>query len=122
MPKPKTGAWKAAERRVAAMFYTLRNRLSGSSGRDDESASDSKHPVLFIETKYRTDHAIRTLYDETAAKASAEKKVPIIALVSKRKPGFLLVLHIDHLSQIAHEVKLCMDHVDATEGFTCDEA
>jgi len=109
--------WKAAERRVAAMFGTLRQRLSGSSGRADETAADAKHPRLFIEIKYRESHAVRTLYDDTAEKAKHEGKLPLVALVDKRKPGFLICLHIDHLSAVAAEVQRCMATEDRTEGF-----
>lgn len=117
---PPTHTWKKAERRVAAMFGTLRQRLSGSSGREDETAADTKHPILFIEVKYREKHAVRTLWEKTAALAKKEKKVPLVALVDKGKPGFLLVLHIEHLSQVAAEMQRCMAHVDATEGFSIE--
>jgi hypothetical protein len=109
--------WKAAERRVAAMFGTLRQRLSGSSGRADETASDTKHPRLFIEMKYRESHSARTLFDGTAKLAAKENKLPLVALVSKRHPGFLLCLHIDHLAAIAAEVVKIQASIDSTEGF-----
>lgn len=98
---PPTKTWKAAERKVAAYFGTLRQRLSGSSGRADETAADTKHPVLFIEVKYRAEHAVRTLMDSTRKLAAKEGKLPIIALVSKGKPGFLAVIHSDDLRQAA---------------------
>ncbi len=100
------GTWKASERRVAAMFGSVRNRLSGSSGRADESASDSKHPTLFIEVKYREKHTVRTLYDATSALAKKEGKIPVVVLVDKGRPGFLLCLHVDHLTEIASELVL----------------
>jgi hypothetical protein len=110
--------WKAAERRVAAMFGTLRQRLSGSSGRDDETAADTKHPVLFIEVKYREKHAVRTLFDKTRKLARREGKTPLVALVDKGRPGFLLCLHIDDLPVVANELRglepagdLSEDHV-----------
>ena len=99
MPTHKN-TWKNAERRVAALFGSLRNRLSGSSGRKDESESDTKHPRLFIEVKYREKHAVRTLFDETAAKAKGEGKTPVVALVDKGKPGFLLCVHCDDLGEV----------------------
>lgn len=102
---PPTKTWKQAERRVAALFGSLRQRLSGSSGRDDCSAADTTHPALFIEVKYRDVHAVRTLYDEVEKKAAKEHKTPLVCLVSKRKPGFLLCLHCDDLEVVANCVR-----------------
>lgn len=116
---PPTKTWKTAERRVAAFFNTLRQRLSGSSGRADETAADTKHERLFIEVKYRENHAVRTLYDEVALKAKREGKIPLVALVSKNKPGFLLVMHIEHLPAIASEA--CLTDPTASEGFTGED-
>lgn len=109
--------WKAAERKVAAMFGTLRQRLSGSSGRADETAADTKHPRLFIEVKYRESHAVRTLFDATAKLAKKEGKLPLVALVDKRKPGFLLCLHIDDLPGVYAEMVKIHASLDETEGF-----
>lgn len=109
--------WKAAERRVAALFGTLRQRLSGSSGREDESAADTKHPILFIEVKYREKHAVRALWEKTAKLAKSEGKAPVVALVDKGKPGFLLCIHIDDLPRVAAEVQRCETAGDSTEGF-----
>jgi hypothetical protein len=102
---PPTKTWKAAERKVAASFGTLRQRLSGSSGRDDESRSDTKHPRLFIEVKYRAVHTTRTLFDATKALADKERKLPVVALVDKGRPGFLLCVHSDDLEEFATEVQ-----------------
>lgn len=113
--------WKAAERRVAALFGTLRQRLSGSSGRADETAADTKHPILFIEVKYREKHTVRTLFDATAKLARKEGKAPLVALVDKCKPGFLLCLHIDDLSLIAAEMVRVDAAVDSREGFYEEE-
>lgn len=99
------------------MFGTLRQRLSGSSGRADETAADTKHPVLFIEVKYRDKHAVRTLYDATAKLAKKEGKRTLIALVDKGKPGFLLCLHIDDLGPVADEMRKAFATADSTEGF-----
>lgn len=98
---PPTKTWKQAERRVAALFGALRQRLSGSSGRTDCSAADTTHPTLFIEVKYRESHAVRTLYEETVKKARKEHKTPLVCLVDKGKPGFLLCLHCDDLELVA---------------------
>lgn len=92
--------WKNAERRVGALFGTLRQRLSGSSGRADESASDTKHASLFIEVKYRETHAVRTLFEATKSLAKKEGKTPVIALVDKGKPGFLICVHCDDMGEV----------------------
>lgn len=103
--------WKAAERRVADYFGTVRQRLSGSSGREDESASDSKHPHLFIECKYRESHSVRSLFDATAKLAKKEMKTPVVVLVDKGKPGFLVCVHCDHLEEVAGLVKSGSIHI-----------
>lgn len=95
--------WKQAERRVAAMFGCLRARLSGSSGRDDQSASDSTHATLFLETKYRERHAVRTLHEATRTLAKRERKTAVVALVDKGKPGALVCVHSDDLAALAVE-------------------
>ena len=50
--------WKADERKVARMFGAERNRLSGSSGRDCDSCSDSNHARLYIEAKRKKRHTV----------------------------------------------------------------
>ncbi len=91
------GTWKAVERRVAAFFGCKRQRCSGSSGRPDETCSDSTHAILYIETKLRESHATRTLHDETKVLARKEGKVPVLCLADKNRPGFLVVVHCDDL-------------------------
>ena len=98
---PPTKTWKNHERKVAAFFGALRQRLSGSSGRPDETASDTTHPRLFIEVKYRAVHTVRTLFDSTRALAIKEGKAPVVALVDRGKPGFLLCVHSDDLLEVA---------------------
>lgn len=111
-----TKTWKQAERRVAALFGALRQRLSGSSGRADCSAADTTHPALFIEVKYRNKHAVRTLYDETEKKARKEHKTPLICLVDKGRPGFLLCLHCDDLEEVACCVRLAYQNANPEEN------
>lgn len=95
--------WKKAESRAAALFGARRQRLSGSSGRDDSTSSDSTHPRLFIETKYRERHAVRTLYDGTKALARKEGKIPVLALIDKNRPGCLLCVHSEDMPAVAAE-------------------
>lgn len=82
--------WKAAERRVAALFDTTRAPLSGGNGK--QTRSDTLHERLFIETKYRTRFAVVDLFIETAALAAKERKLPVLALVEKRRRLVLAVV------------------------------
>lgn len=95
--------WKAFERRVAAYFATQRNALSGGNAK--LTRSDTLHPALFIECKQRQQHSAVTLWDETKALADAEQKLPVVALSEKGRPGFWLVLHSDHLAQLASSLR-----------------
>lgn len=108
-------SWKAFERRVAAYFDTQRNALSG--GNSKITRSDTLHPALFIECKQRQQHSAVTLWNDTKALADAEQKMPVVALSEKGRPGFWLVLHSDHLAQLAsairHESAAQSDHTDA---------
>jgi hypothetical protein len=92
--------WKSRERQAAALFGAKRQRCSGSSGRDDETCSDSTHPTLFIESKLRARHAVRSLWEATAKLAKKEGKTPVLALYDKGKRGSLLVIHQDDLGEL----------------------
>lgn len=96
--------WQIAEGRVAAAFDAKRNIGSGSMGRSDKTASDSTHPVLFIECKHREKHSAVSLWRDTAKKAKKEDKIPVIALLEKGKPGFWIMAHIDHLPLVTAEL------------------
>ncbi len=98
--------WKKAEARVAALIGARRQVLSGSSGRDDRSQSDSTHPRIFVEAKYRQRHAVRSLFDETKAKARKEGKTPVVALIDKGRPGCLICVHSDDLAHLVAEFTL----------------
>ena len=86
------------------MFGAKRQVLSGSSGREDSTRSDSTHPRLFIETKLRASAATRTLWEKTRGLASRERKTPVLMLYSKGKPGALVVVHESHLAAVAAEL------------------
>ena len=93
--------WKSFERRVAKWFGSLRNPGSGSWGRSDRSRSDSVHDDLFIECKLREKHSVVTLWDQTKKFADIERKIPVVVLAEKNRPGFWLVVHSTHLTQVA---------------------
>lgn len=99
MPPKKT--WKAAERRVAKKYGEKRQIGSGSLGRSERSCSDTTHEKLYIETKYRQKSAVRTLYDDTRIKAKKEKKIPVVILVDKSRPGFLVVVEAKNIKAVA---------------------
>ena len=95
-------AWKAWERTIARFFGAQRNRLSGSSGRADCSRSDSTHPSLYIEAKYRKVQTSHTLWRDTRDKAKAEGKVPVVALV-ERRGGCLLGVKLENFDALLVE-------------------
>ena len=97
--------WNSAERRAASLFGARRQPLSGSSGRDDITRSDTNHPRLFVEAKYRERHSVRTLYDATKALALKEGKIPVLALIDKGRHGFLICVHSNELSAVAAEIR-----------------
>jgi hypothetical protein len=101
--------WKRAEERVAATFGARRQPLSGSSGREDLTASDSNHPTLFIEAKLRARHTTRTLHDEAKRLATKEGKVPVLALFDKNRPGFLLGIHNEDFMTVVAEFVAALD-------------
>jgi hypothetical protein len=96
--------WKSSERRIARMFGAERNVGSGSMGRKDKTSSDSTHPTLYIECKLREKHSAVSLYDDTAKKAKKEKKIPVVTLSEKKRPGFWVLVHIDHLPLVTAEL------------------
>ena len=96
------GTWKAMERRVAARFGTKRTALSGSNG--GVSASDSMHPRIFVECKYRQKHATYQLWLETFEKAKKENKTPVVVLKEKGRKGELYVVHGDDLETVLSEL------------------
>ena len=98
--------WKKAEQRIADLIGARRQVLSGSSGRDDTTRSDSTHPRIFVEAKYRQRHAVRSLFDATKAKARKEDKTPVVALIDKRRPGCLICAHSDDLPVLVAEFTL----------------
>lgn len=103
--KTKSWAWKEAERRTANWFSQrlgrpiLRQRLSGSSNRPDETSSDTTDPCLYIEVKYRQVNTVRNLHDKVASQAKLEDKIPLVVLFDNSKPGFLVCIHSDSLER-----------------------
>jgi len=92
------GTWKKAESKVAKFFGTTRTPLSGSNSR--HTGSDTLHPELYVENKYRASHSVVKLYDETAAAAKREGKLPMVTLEVKNRPGFWIVLKADDFGKL----------------------
>lgn len=97
-------AWKQAERRGARFFCAERNPLSGSASK--HTRSDSLHPQLYVEQKYRQSTAIWTLYEDTRTKARVEEKIPVIINHTARKPGMLITIHSDDMPRVVAEYLL----------------
>lgn len=97
MDKP----WKAVERRIARWLGSERNPLSGRHGKI--SRSDSIHPLLYIETKWRKRHSAVSLWRDTAKKADKENKIPVCCLVEHSKHGFWLLVHSQDLLAVANQ-------------------
>lgn len=91
--------WKEFERRVASFFGTRRVPLSGSNSGHGTN-SDSLHPELYIECKVRQKSWLCTLFRDTAFKAKAENKLPIVAIKQKNERGYLLVMRPCDLEEI----------------------
>jgi hypothetical protein len=81
------------------------------------SGSDSTHPRIFLECKYRDKHATRTLWDATAKLAKRERKSPVVALIDKGRDGFLLAIHSEDLPAVAAEWVAALDD-EALDKFT----
>ena len=94
-------AWKVAERRLAAIFGTVRRALSG--GNSKTGRDDAMHSRLFIECKCRKCMPIMRLFEETKKLAVQEKKIPVLGLHENRKPGFLICCHSSDLPAVLKE-------------------
>jgi len=111
--------WQLAESRIAAFFGCRRAVFSGSAGRPDQlTQSDSTHERLFVESKYRETHAARTLHDATRELARKESKVPVVCLVDKGRPGWLICVHSDDFERVVAEWAAGLDDAgrDRLEG------
>jgi hypothetical protein len=96
--------WKRRERDGAGLFGARRQPGSGSSGRADQTRSDSTHERLYIETKLRAASSVRSLWERTREQARREGKTPVLVLYAKGKPGGLIVAHQDDVAAVAAEL------------------
>lgn len=109
MAKTARRTWQQAEGRAAALFGCKRQVGSGSNGREDLTGSDSTHQVIYIESKLRERHAVRSLHDGTKKLAVKEGKVPLLCLFDKNRPGFLLAIHSDDFMTVVAEYVAALD-------------
>ena len=93
--KPKT-TWKTMERTVARKFGTTRTPLSG--GNSKMTRSDTLHPNLFIECKYRA--KLPSYINElriVKQRAEAESKIAMMVFKEKGQMGEFVLLELDDL-------------------------
>ena len=93
--------WQKREQTIAEDFGAHRNWGSGSSGRADLSRSDSTSEKVYVEAKTRAKHSAVTLWDDTAAKAKVEGKIPVVGLCVKGRPGYWLLVKDSDLKRVA---------------------
>ena len=109
-------AWKKFEASVAAFFgvpkrYNETGRCvsSGrtplSGGNSAHTRSDTLHKRLYVECKWSQRIANIRLWDDTKEKAKREKKIPVVALTEKYRPGFWLLVHSDDFLSVAKEIE-----------------
>lgn len=112
--------WKRFERWVAKFFNCQRNALSGRNSKI--TASDSLHPRLFLEGKHWRRVAIISLWDKTAAFAKKEKKIPVVAIGIRGRPGCWFLIKDTDLMRVALERQLAKKELrKAEEENGCEE-
>lgn len=92
--------WKAFERLVADFFGTRRTPLSGSNS-GHNTTSDTLHPEVYVECKYRAKMAVYELFNDTVLAAKLEEKIPVVAIKQKGEKGYLLVMRSQDLHRLA---------------------
>lgn len=104
-------AWKAFERRIAKSLGTVRTPLSGISSR--HTSSDTLHPDLYVECRYRTLSAVHSWWFTTREMASEENKAPVIALGKKFSRHDLAIIDWDFFLKLWN---MANDWVSEHEG------
>ena len=104
-------AWKAFERRIAKSLGTVRTPLSGGASR--HTTSDTLHPDLYVECRYRALSAIHKWWFVVWQSALKEYKEPVMALHVKSSARDLAVVDWDFFL-------LLWNAYTNTEGMTHD--
>jgi len=94
--------WKQREQQVAR-FFGAKGRTPLSGGNGGITRSDTLHGDLFVEHKHRARHAVLTLWDCVRKLARKERKVPVVTLSVKGRPGFWVLVHSDDLTAVANQ-------------------
>lgn len=97
--------WKSRESQVAR-FFGARGRTPLSGGNSGHTRSDTLHDELFIEHKHSVRHAIINLWDRVRPLARREKKLPVVTLSVKGRPGFWVLIHSDDLLAVSNQREL----------------
>ena len=98
-----SGTWKRREREVCARFGTTRKPVSGRQR--DKGGDDGEHPRLHIQVKHGKQNAREfKLWDEAAAVAEGNGKVPVITLTAMRRPEILVLCRLEDLEKVLKEV------------------
>ncbi len=93
-------AWKAFERRIAKSLGTERTPLSGISSR--HTSSDTLHPDLYVECKWRKRSLVHTLFTIVCKQAKVERKVPVMVMHVARSHTTLAVIDWDFFLELWH--------------------
>ena len=88
--------WKQFERVVARFFGV--ERTGPMQAKD---ASDINHPYLHVQCKHSVRHAIVNVWD--AAKKAAGDKIPVVAVKTKGRHGFWLLVHSSDLTAVSNQ-------------------
>jgi len=88
-------AWKAEERRVAAMFGSKRALMKGTSTKTDVISD-----LFCIDVKLRKRWDIQRWYRELRASARKKDKIPILTIREPGKRLRLAVIDLDYLISI----------------------
>ena len=89
--------WKVFEREVARFFGSTRTPLSGGNGK--QTRSDTLHPVLFIECKYRKSFPIVRMYLNELKKEQYNHKIYLSYCGITAIPSYLLKDYIDNFEK-----------------------
>jgi len=96
-------AWKQAERKGAAAIGSTRTPLSG--GASKHTRSDTLHPTIYLEMKYRKQFGVITQIRKEEEKAKKEGKVAVLGFQARGLktryyliPEKLMAILMAHLS------------------------
>ncbi len=84
--------WKATERRIAQLFDSKRNSLSGMNSKI--TGADVIHPDFYIEVKERSRIPFYATFQEVRNNAKKEGKIPMIILHQKSMKDDLVMINL----------------------------